>query len=250
MQMKTGQKLNSEHRRIRVEAIRTDAGTQSRAHISDLVVADYAEAMIRGEKFPPVVVFQNNGDLILASGFHRVKACRAARFISIAAEVRQGTRTDALKYSLQSNHAHGLRRTNDDKRHAVKLALTEFSNLSDRVIANMCAVSQPFVGIVRRELKTVISSETRLGRDGKMRRLPAKQPAKASDPRPQVVVQDSADKQVNAALLKIAESLAGIETAVRRVVSNHPKKKSVVRGFLAKVRSDLANLEKEMASAK
>ncbi len=56
--MKTARKRNGERRRMRLEAIRTDAGTQSRARIDEMVVADYAEAMIRGDKFPPVVVFQ------------------------------------------------------------------------------------------------------------------------------------------------------------------------------------------------
>ena len=109
---------------------------------------------------------------------------------------------------------------------------------------------QPFVGVVRRELITVISSGTRVGKDGKVRRVPVKPVAGGNGEPLQVAVPDSADKQVNAALIEIAESLAGIETAIRRFVSNHPKKKSVVRGFLAKVRSDLAELEKEMASSK
>jgi hypothetical protein len=119
---------------LKLKAIQTDAGTQTRARLDEMTVADYAEAMIRGEKFPPVTVFPNNGDLVLADGFHRLKAARKARFEKIDAEVRMGTRTDALKFSLQSNHAHGLRRTNDDKRHAVTIALKEFTDWSDGAI--------------------------------------------------------------------------------------------------------------------
>lgn len=241
---------NGDHRKIRLVAIRTDAGTQSRARIDELTVADYAEAMIRGDKFPPVVVFQNNGDLILADGFHRVSAARKARLTVIAAEVRHGTRTDALKFSLHSNHAHGLRRNNEDKRHAVNLALKEFSHLSDRVIAGLCAVSQPFVGVLRRELITVISSETRVGKDGKVRRMPVQPAAQGNGELLQVVIQDAADRRLNAAVLQIAESLAGVEAAIRRIVSDHPSKKAAIRAFIAKSRSDLAALEKQIISGK
>jgi hypothetical protein len=41
----------------------------------------------------------------------------------------------------------------------------------------MCKVSQPFVSGVRRQLKMVISSERRVGLDGKIRRLPQSSPA-------------------------------------------------------------------------
>lgn len=57
--------------------------------------ANYAEAMIRGDKLPPVDVFQNKGDLILADGVHRVRAARKARFERIGAVVHHGTGTDA-----------------------------------------------------------------------------------------------------------------------------------------------------------
>jgi hypothetical protein len=248
--MKTTGNNNGEHRRIRLVAIRTDDGTQSRASIDELTVADYAEAMIRGDKFPPIVVFQSNNDLIMADGFHRVKAAKKARLTTIAAEVRQGTRKDALKYSLHSNHNHGLRRNNEDKRHAVTIALKEFSHLSDRVVASMCAVSQPFVGVVRRELKTVISSDTRVGKDGKVRRMPIKPLAAGNGETMLVAVQDIGDEQLNAVILQISQSLAGIETAIRTVVSDYPDKKAAIRGFVAKARSDLAELEKKIASGK
>ena len=121
----------------------------------------YAEAMIRGDRFPPIDVFQDNGDLVLADGFHRVRAARKARFERIDAVVHHGTRTDALKFSLQANHSHGLRRSNADKQYAVTLALTEFSRLSDRMIAALCGVSHSTVGIVRRQLVDSTSCGTR-----------------------------------------------------------------------------------------
>lgn len=158
--------------KLLLQRIRLDAGTQTRAHIDEATVTEYAEAMVRGDRFPPVVVFQQNGQIILADGFHRVKAARRAKFKHIAAEVQQGGRTEALRFALGANHKHGLRRTNADKRRAVEMAIAEFVNLSDRLLAEMCGVSQPFVSNLRDQLITVISSKPRLGKDGKLRRKP------------------------------------------------------------------------------
>jgi Icc-related predicted phosphoesterase len=52
--------------KLRLDAIRLDAGTQTRAHIDDCTVAEYSEAMARGDRFPPVIVFQSNGPFIMA----------------------------------------------------------------------------------------------------------------------------------------------------------------------------------------
>ena len=144
-------------RRLRLDQIRTNAGTQTRVQIDDATVADYAERMIAGDRFPPAVVYFDGRDYILADGFHRVRAARQARFETIQAEVRQGTRTDALKYSLASNHSHGLRRSNADKQHAIEIALKEFAGWSDRAVAELVGVSQPTVSAHRRQLKKTIS---------------------------------------------------------------------------------------------
>lgn len=53
--------------KLRLDSIRLNSGTQTRAHIDDGTVAEYAEAMVRGDRFPPVVVFQNGGDVPMDS---------------------------------------------------------------------------------------------------------------------------------------------------------------------------------------
>jgi hypothetical protein len=68
------------------------------------------------------------------------------------------------------------RSTNADKRRSVEVALSEFGNLSDREIGKICAVSNVFVSGLRNQLLTVNSSPVaRLGADGKIRKMPAKQ---------------------------------------------------------------------------
>jgi len=59
---------------------------------------------------------------------------------------------DALLYSISSNAAHGLPRSNADKRKAVRLLLAdaEWGQWSHREIARRCQVSQWFVSRLRK----------------------------------------------------------------------------------------------------
>jgi hypothetical protein len=71
---------------------------------------------------------------------------------------------------------HGLRRSNADKRRSVELALAEWPKLSDVEIGRICAVGKTLAGEVRRDIQPVekTGSETRIGADGKERRMPAR----------------------------------------------------------------------------
>lgn len=144
--------------------IRTDGGTQPRAVIDDAVVQDYADAMREGAKFPAVVVFKDGQDHWLADGFHRVAAAKVARLTEIAADVRPGSRRDAVLYAMGANASHGVRRTNADKRRAVTTLLkdAEWAKWSDREIARRCGVSNAFVSGVRQEASPLtVNSDTR-----------------------------------------------------------------------------------------
>lgn len=134
-----------------MSVLRIDGGTQSRASLYQNVVDDYASAIGDGASFPPVVVFHDGTDHWLADGFHRYHAHKKLGLVEIDADVRQGTRRDAILYSVGANESHGLRRTNEDKRRAVLTLLSdgEWVKWSDREIAKACAVSHVFVGKLR-----------------------------------------------------------------------------------------------------
>ncbi len=149
---------------VAVQAIQTAGGTQMRAALSNDTVSEYRDALLEGAVLPPIVVFYDGQDYWLADGFHRVAAHRQAygtpgsayKDLSkpeIAADVRAGTRRDAVLYAAQANASHGLRRTNADKQRAVRALLEdpEWSQWSDGEIARKCAVSQPFVSGLRRD---------------------------------------------------------------------------------------------------
>src|SRR5690606_22194691 len=110
---------------LALDLIQIDGGTQSRAALNDHVVSDYAEAIKAGASFPPVVVFYDGKKHWLADGFHRFHADAKAGHSHIPADVRQGTRRDAILHSVGANETHGLRRTRDDKRRAVLTLLMD-----------------------------------------------------------------------------------------------------------------------------
>ena len=179
-------------------------GLQIRVAIDERTVNDYAEAIQNGAKFPPVIVFHSlavppPGEIRmpsdfrrsppadaedvfwLADGFHRVEACRRVGRKTVKADIRAGDKTDALRYALSANSAHGLRRSNEDKRNAVKVAwenrlvLFGVDNPSSVLIAEICGVSHPFVNS---QLVTVTGCRpsSTVGKDGRERPLPPLRP--------------------------------------------------------------------------
>lgn len=148
--------------KLKLSQIRIDGGTQPRTQLNEATVAEYAEAMTEGANLPPVSVFFDGSEYWLADGFHRFHAHNKIGALTIEATAHQGTRRDAILFSVGANASHGLRRTNDDKRRAVLTLLEdqEWAKWSDNQVAKSCGVSHPFVGQVRRSLETV-SSEPR-----------------------------------------------------------------------------------------
>lgn len=146
--------MGDSQRRLSLDSIRTDGGTQPRAELSDERIAEYREAMAGGATFPPIVVYHDGDTYWLADGFHRFHAATLHGTKRIAVEVRQGTQRDAILYSVGANATHGQPRSNADKRRAVLRLLhdEEWAQWSDREIARRCAVTHPFVSSVRLEL--------------------------------------------------------------------------------------------------
>jgi len=146
-----------------------------RIAMNEEIVKEYAEAMQAGCEFPPLRVFfdEPNDLMILADGFHRLAAHNKVRpNDQILVELIIGTVEDAQWESIGANKSHGLRRTNEDKRNAVTMALLhpKGAEKSDRSIAEHVGVSHPTVINVRRELEAtgkIYQSNSRTGQDGR-----------------------------------------------------------------------------------
>lgn len=138
---------------IKISEIAIDGGTQQREKIDVAIVAEYAEAMRCGAKFPAATVFFDGAQYWLVDGFHRYHAHRAAEINEIVCDVHEGTNRDAILFSFGVNATHGLRLNNADKRKAVTTLLMdkEWSGWSDREIAKHCSVGHQLVGKYRKE---------------------------------------------------------------------------------------------------
>jgi len=149
--------------KMRLDDLTLDKDVQQRTRININTVKSYIEAMEEKLEFPPVTVFSDGEKNWVADGFHRVFAARALKLEELEADVRQGSKRDAILHSVGSNDSHGLPRTNEDKRKAVTTMLSdsEWRQWSDKQIARQCAVSARFVGKIRLGLfPTVNGSQT------------------------------------------------------------------------------------------
>jgi hypothetical protein len=161
-----------------LDCIRLDGGTQIRAAINEDVVSDYAALVANQVHLPPLCVFQDGEIYWLVDGFHRWHALKKNGRTEALCHVYRGSQRDALLAAVRTNHAHGLRRTNEDKRRAVEVLLgdTEWAQKGDRWIAEMAGVSHPFVSSIRSQVATVTTSQKGgaaepalvQGRDGKL----------------------------------------------------------------------------------
>jgi hypothetical protein len=168
---------------LEITSIRTDGGTQPRASYHFGAADAYAEDMETGAIFPPVVVFYDGADYWLADGFHRILAATKIGRNAVDADVRQGTQQDAQWYSYSVNQAHGLRRSNEDKKRAIEAALkhTKAAGMSNYDIADHCGVGEAMVRQYRDRVTTQKTQSTgngyRTGKDGVKRKTPKKKPA-------------------------------------------------------------------------
>lgn len=127
-------------------------GLQARVAMNEDVVEDYAGLYREGRELPPIAVGRCDGVLYVYDGWHRLAARRCADLPTIACLVEDLDRAELAKRAIGANRDHGLRRTSEDKRRAVVLALMqpELCRLASRQLADVAGVSHAFVSSVRR----------------------------------------------------------------------------------------------------
>ncbi len=149
---------------VDLSLIEIDESVQSRIGINQQTLDEYIEAWEKGDNFPPVELYFDEQTYWVGDGFHRIKSRLKAnvRGNKIEAIVHHGDRRDAILHSVGANAKHGLRRTNEDKRHAVELLLRdkEWSQWSNREIARKADVSEFLVRSTRQAICDLNADET------------------------------------------------------------------------------------------
>lgn len=208
---------------VPLDRIVIDGGTQMRVTMSAEHVADLVAVLASGATLPAVDVVQDpERGFYLVDGFHRFAAHREAGRKVITANVLDGeTRADAIWHAAGRNLVHGLRRTNADKRKAVRAALEVDDEASDRRIAEHCGVGHPLVAEVRAAMEADrkppepvqvedLPPAKRKGRDGKAYPLPRppKVPAEAKAVAVTAAVRARLSSPVSLSDIEVAEGVA------------------------------------------
>ena len=141
---------------IEVAKIITDDEIQQRVEMADWKIREYYEAMKRGDKFPAIVLFFDGQAYWLADGFHRVAAARKIDKLTLKAEVRNGSKRDAIFFALAANKSHGLNRNREDIKKAILTMLSdaEWSKMSNVAIANHIGCSEGAVRYWKKKMMT------------------------------------------------------------------------------------------------
>lgn len=138
---------------IPIGKIVLDPRLQMRAKMDFDVIDEYAEHLA---ELPRCKVFLCAEQHLLTDGWHTYHAHKKAGSDSVPCTVTEGSFEQAVIEAAGANHGHGIRRTNDDKRRAVAVVLStpDFTDKSDRAIAEICHVGHPLVAQVRAESST------------------------------------------------------------------------------------------------
>ena len=136
-------------KKLNLDAIRIDGDTQPREELDQEMVAEYAELMRDGTKFPPIKVYFDGSNYWLVDGFHRYFATKSNGFVSIETEIEEGTQREAQLQSMTANSTQrGKPATAKDKRRSVIRMLQdkEWKEWSNVKIAEWIGVSSMTVG--------------------------------------------------------------------------------------------------------
>lgn len=147
-----------ETKAVPLDDIVLDERCQPRAILNQEAVTEYKELYEEEEvELPALQVVDVEGDMVLIDGFHRLAGARSAGKSFVRVEVvEEGDLGQALWLASAVNQGHGVRRTNADKRQAVRLALESDigEEQSSRTIAKHVGVSNDFVSRLRAEVSS------------------------------------------------------------------------------------------------
>jgi hypothetical protein len=133
---------------------------RSRKTLDQAQIQLYAQAMKNDafdwhEAFLPLVFFVG-GQYILIDGHLRAEALKSIGDAYLPCRIKVGTYEEAWKASLSANAGHGLKRTDEDAKHAVYRVLSnpDYSNVSDSIVSTMTGVPFQSIAGYRKQLES------------------------------------------------------------------------------------------------
>jgi ParB-like nuclease family protein len=135
---------------------------EDKAHIARLAETE--------TPLPPILVAQRTMRVI--DGMHRLMAASLQGRETIDVIFFDGSEADIFLRAVQENIAHGLPLSQADRRAAAERIIASHPHMSDRAIGHSAGLAAKTVaGIRKRSSKDLPQSNTRVGRDGRVRPL-------------------------------------------------------------------------------
>jgi hypothetical protein len=187
-------------KKLNLEDIRLDGGTQARVALNTDVVAEYAAHLQEGDIFPPIAVFHDGSDYWLADGFHRYMANKQNGATEIECDLKTGTLEDAKLYAYGANRNRGLSMSRDDKRKVILLMLQhpEWSKWTNSEIAKHIGVSGMTIGRIKAGLVYEAEKEPQakkfVQKDGKVKEIKTKNLGRQKQEPKEAPVQEEAEE--------------------------------------------------------
>lgn len=185
-------------KKLNLQDIRLDGGTQARVALNTDVVAEYAAHLQDGDVFPPITVFHDGSDNWLADGFHRYMAYKQNGASEIECDIKTGTLEDAKLWAYGANRNRGLSMSREDIRRVIKLMLEhpEWGKWTNTAIAKHVGVSSMTVGRIQAAMTYEAEAEPaskKFTKNGKVQEMTTKnlgRPKKAQEKQAPEVVQE------------------------------------------------------------
>lgn len=174
-------------RRAHVDNVHLEPRCQCREEIDQEYVATLVEAFQAEREIPRIEVWEVTADeneprLVVVDGYHRRQALKILKREWLHVEiVGTGSLDEASWYAIGRNHEHGLRRTFEDRKKAIRYAFENplARDYANTTIAKQTGCNAKLVAEIRDEVESAIEmktgaepSRTRTGVDGK--RYPAR----------------------------------------------------------------------------
>jgi hypothetical protein len=234
--------------KLKLSQIVIDKGTQTRASIDQKTVTEYADAMKDSAVFPPLEVFSDGINYYLVDGYHRYFAYKGNIVTEVEVNIHKGTLREAQEYALGVNDKHGLKRTNDDKRNAVMIALNdiEWSLLTNREIGKKCRVSHTFVNAVKEKLEA--------GTKNKPNKKDTPDFSKKNRPDENIDTEFGENDKVHELLVQQKEleqeNTKLLDQLALKTMDATPEQKKQAKDTIADLRAENERLEREVESLK
>jgi ParB-like chromosome segregation protein Spo0J len=135
--------MSAQH--LKLAQVQVDPTIQVRARLDEDTIEHYRGVL---EQLPPVLVFDIDGRLWLADGFHRLAAYRREGRATLPAIVRRGTRQEAEEAAIRENAQHGRPLTRGEKETAILRLLDRRPKLTATAIAAIVGCAHQLVSHV------------------------------------------------------------------------------------------------------